>query len=128
MEVSARALGVSVDAISNHNPTKKVRGLIWGRYRARRHYRQKLPEKPLVCGYCHKLISLPPPSKLDIAFTSCCNLPVHGTCKDQTLVCAYCFKLCRILLCVRATAQLGDRQDVQRFRGRTCGHEGEGVE
>ena len=105
MEVSTRVLGVSVDAISNHNAIRNVRGLIRGRYRASRYNRQNLPQKP-ICGYCHKFISLPPPSKLYIAYTSCCNLPVHGTCKAQTPTCSYCFKQYSILPCVICHQQI----------------------
>ena len=114
MEVSARALGVSVDAISNHNPVRKVLSLIRGRYRASRHNRQKLQKKPVVCGFCHKLISLPPPSKLDIAYTSCCNMPVHGTCKAQTPMCSYCFKQFRVLPCVICHQQISPGIDVPK--------------
>ena len=104
MEVSARAL--------DHNAIRNVRGLIRGRYQASCYNRQKLPQKPMICGYCHKPISLPPPSKLDIAYTSYCNLPVHSTCKAQTHTCSYCFKLYRVLQCVICHQQISPGVDV----------------
>lgn len=77
LTAAATWLGVSIDALLNHNPIRFVRGLVRGRYRASRHARaQKWPH---ICIYCYRPID--PPVPINIAAVTkkspCCDKVWH---------------------------------------------------
>ena len=64
LAAAATWLGVSVDAILNHNPIRFVRGLVRGRYRASRHVRAQVKWPYILCVYCYRPIEPPVPIKI----------------------------------------------------------------
>ena len=99
MESAARWLGVSVCAISNHNPVREVYQLIRGRYRACRHKKER---NHGVCVWCIRPIYLDvhvPCRPEEPRRSPCCNLPVHPGCKP-TAECRSCHQQLRVLPCV----------------------------
>ena len=64
LTAAARWLGVSVDAIANHNSIRSVWGLVRGCYRASQHIRAQM-FRPDICVYCYRAIK--PPVPINIA-------------------------------------------------------------
>ena len=103
LEVAARWLDVSVNAILNHNSVRSVYQLIRGRFRASRH---KKSQHIGHCCYCVSSIfsSAPAPCRpqetRDLPRCPCCNLEVHPECYPIAPQCSYCYEVFRVLPCV----------------------------
>ena len=125
LEVVAKWLEVSVMAISNHNPVRRVHQLIRGRYRASRH-KQSRPYG--YCGVCKSWIYAANeapcrPQEPTIARTPCCNQKVHSHCIGKLdSQCNDCFTMLRVLPCVVCRQPIAYGEDFAREYAESLPH------
>ena len=115
LELAARWLDVSVNAISNHNSVRSVYQVIRGRYRASRDKQRIHIGLCVRCcrSICPSVQSPCRPQLEDLPRSPCCNLPVHPKCKSPPQ-CRNCYQLLRVLPCVICRRPIARGEDFAR--------------
>ena len=102
MEMAAKWLDVSKDAIANHNAVRKLFQIIRGRYCATRVNKRKSHS---LCVYClwpiYLEVKIPcRPLEREPPKTPCCDRMIHPGCNPGPMCRRSCHKLLRVLPCV----------------------------